>query len=67
MLASSYYEIKDYEKSIFYFVEFFEMPDNSEWLDLNLKEVKKYFKKIYKKFPNDERLISILKRFPQVL
>ncbi len=67
MLASSYYEIKDYEKSIFYFVEFFEMPDNSEWLDLNLKEVKKYFKKIYKKFPNDERLISISKRFPQVL
>ena len=43
------------------------MPDNSEWLDLNLKEVKKYFKKIYKKFPNDERLISISKRFPQVL
>lgn len=67
MLASSYYEIKDYEKSISYFVEFFKMPDNSEWLDLNFKEVKKYFKKIYKKFPSDERLNEILKNFPQLL
>ncbi len=32
-----------------------------------VKEVKKYFKKIYKKSPNDARLISILKRFPQVI
>lgn len=67
MLASSYYEIKDYEKSISYFVEFFKMPDNSEWLDLNFKEVKKYFKKIYKKFPSDEQLNEILKNFPQLL
>lgn len=67
MLASSYYEIKDYEKSISYFVEFFKMPDNSEWLDLNFKEVKKYFKKIYKKFPSDERLNEILKNFPKLL
>ncbi len=67
LLAFAYYDIKDYEKSLYYFVSFFTTPKYIQWMKPNLKSIKKYFKKLYKKFPNDKRLIDIFESCPQVL
>ena len=67
-LAFIYCETKEYEKSLEYFVELFKNPDFAkDVFEDNLSEIKKYFGRVYKRFPNDERLLDIVKRYPKIL
>lgn len=65
VISFSFYGIKDYKTSLRYFIKFFESKICEEFLIKNRKEIKKYFKRLLKKFPENEFLKELIIRYPQ--
>ncbi|MCM1339560.1 MAG: tetratricopeptide repeat protein [Muribaculaceae bacterium] len=66
-LGEAYYQTNRYEKCINCYAEFFANPSYVEVLDnFEIKGVMKLLKKLYKKFPNDVRLLEIVDRYPEL-
>ena len=67
LLALCYCGKKDYEKSLQLLFEFAKQKNSNEFYTKNKKELQKLFKKLYKRFPNDTRVQTILKFFKDIL
>ena len=64
VLSFSYYEIKNYEMSLDYLYKFFQDSSCEEFFQKNYREIKKYFSKLNKKFPQDFRIKFIFEKLP---
>ncbi|MBQ8460047.1 hypothetical protein IJ541_08095 [bacterium] len=65
ILSFSYFESKQYPKALAAFIKFFhDSPCVEDFIDRNKKELKKYYKKLLKKYPNNEALEQIGKLYP---
>ena len=65
VLSFSYYQKKNYEKSKEYYVKFFATSCVEEFIIKNKKELKRYYKKLLKKFPDDKDLAAIADKRPE--
>lgn len=64
VLSIAYYELKVYKKSLEAMCNFFDTDICEEFLVKNKKVMKSYVKKLRKKFPTDEKLLAICKKYP---
>lgn len=62
-----YYEKKEYEKGFQFLYEFSENVNIDAFHEGNIVEFKKYYNRYLKKFPNDERIKIITKKFKKIL
>jgi tetratricopeptide (TPR) repeat protein len=67
VLSFSYYQKKDYEKSKEYYIKFFTTNCVEEFIIKNKKEIKRFYKKLIKKFPDDPKLKEIGNKHPDFL
>jgi tetratricopeptide (TPR) repeat protein len=67
VLSFSYYGKKDYDNALKYYVKFFRTDCAEEFLIKNKKELKKYYKRLIKKFPSNSELEEIANRYAKYL
>jgi len=67
VLSFAYYEIKEFNKSLEIFYRFLDSEYCDEFIEKNIKEIKRYYKKLLKKFPNEIKLANLAKKFPELL
>ncbi len=67
ILSFCYYELKDYEKSLEHMCKFVKIRRLKEFILKNGKEVKRYYMKLLKKFPDDKRMDFISKMLSEYI
>lgn len=67
ILSFACYEKKNYDKSLEYFLKFFETNTEELFIQKNYKEIRRYYKKLIKKFPQNKKLATIGEQYKQYL
>lgn len=67
VLAGCYFVKKEYEKSIETFLEYSQKEDLRDLEKQDIRSIKSFIKKLFKYFPNDERLKQIQDNFHSIL